>query len=107
LSDDREQRLARNEAFFRETNEMLAKEGGTNTGGRADFICECSRSGCVDRLTITVGEYEAVRETSERFVVVTGHEDPSLEVVVERKPGYTVVEKIGAAAVIARETDPR
>jgi hypothetical protein len=42
-----------------------------------------------------------------RFVVHPGHEDPSIEVVVERYTAYFVIEKQGEAGDVARITDPR
>lgn len=105
-SDDRAQRLAKNEAFFRESNEQLEKEA---SGPRSTFdcICECSRRGCVLRLKILKVEYERVRARSDHFAVVPGHEDTSIEVVVEAFPNYLVVEKRGKAGDVARQTDPR
>jgi hypothetical protein len=85
-------RAARNEDFFRESNELVLEEGR-----RPDFVCECSRRGCVTRVVITRDEYEHVRERGNRFVLAPGHEDLSVEVIVERHPSYVVVEKIGAA----------
>ena len=35
------------------------------------------------------------------------HEDPLVDLVVDRRNGYVVVEKVGEAADLAREQDPR
>jgi hypothetical protein len=107
LVDDRDERLAKNESFFRETNEFLEEEAVARGRIAADFICECSRTGCVDRLPITLAEYENVRRDGDRFIVVPGHEVLSIERVVQIEGGYVVVEKIGKAGEVARETDPR
>ena len=57
---------------------------------------------------MTAAEYEAIRAESTRFAVVPGHEDPEIESVIERYPGYLIVEKRDAEAQeVARETDPR
>jgi hypothetical protein len=105
-SEGREERLAKNEAFFRETNEQLERDG-SDPDSTFDCICECSRRGCVQRIEISRGEYERVRADSRHFVVANGHEDISIEVVVERLPNYLVVEKHGDAGDVARQTDPR
>jgi hypothetical protein len=42
----------------------------------------------VDRAT-----FEVVRENPLRFLVVAGHEQPDVESVIERHPGYLIVEK--------------
>ena len=107
MPDDREQRLAKNETFFRETNESLQETAIARGAEHADFICECSARGCVERLPITLGEYEKVRMDGDHFIVVVGHENPAIERVVQAHDGYLVVEKLGAAGDIARESDPR
>jgi hypothetical protein len=105
--DDRARRRARNEAFRRETNELLEREAVGWHERVFDCICECSRAGCMARLTVTTMEYERVRASGDHFVVARGHDDPSIEVVVESFDGYVVMEKRGEAGEIARSTDPR
>ena len=98
-------RLAKNETFFREANELIQLE---RPGWmQQQFMCECSIRGCVDRVVLTRPEYERVRAEGDRFFVVPGHENAEIEVVVERFPDYLVVAKIGAAGEYSEETDPR
>jgi hypothetical protein len=109
----REERLARNEALFREVNERVAEVAThfieVETKGEAvEFTCECGRRDCAEPITMTVAEYQAIRAESTRFAVIPGHQLPEVERVVERHPTYVVVEKGDAEAQeIARETDPR
>jgi hypothetical protein len=105
--DDREQRLAKNEDFFRKSNEILEREAVVWGLERCDFICECSSRGCVNRLDLTRAEYERVRERGDQFAVAPDHEDLSVEEVVERHPTYLVVRKHGEAGAVARNEDPR
>jgi len=105
--DERSRRLARNEVFFRETNDLLVREALGWHERKFDCICECSRLGCMVRLAVTTTEYERVRASGDRFVVARGHDDPSIEVVVESFDSYVVVEKLGEAGEVARKTDPR
>lgn len=56
---------------------------------------------CVTMLEIAPSEFEAVRANDRRFVVVPGHVDPEIEVVVEQRGGYVVVEKVDAAGEVA------
>jgi hypothetical protein len=105
--DDRPTRAARNEVFFREANELLERESVERGRRWQDFICECSWPGCLERLALEIGEYEHARQRGDWFVVKPGHEDPAIEVVVERHPDYLLVEKTGEGAVIARAEDPR
>jgi hypothetical protein len=83
---------ARNEDVFRRTNEIELEE--SRSGVREpEFMCECSRPGCVERVHITLEEYEHVAPL---------HVDASIEVVIEQHTSYFVVEKLGAAGGEAR-----
>jgi hypothetical protein len=107
-----EERLASNEALFREVNERVAEissqyEVETDSGA-VDFTCECGRADCSEPMTMTIAEYEAMREHATYFGVVPQHEQPEVETVVARHPRYFVVEKREPdAQEVARETDPR
>lgn len=106
MGDCRAERLAKNETFFRHSNELIARDA-SRLATLSDIICECSSRGCMERLELTNREYEHVRSRGDWFVVAEGHEDPSIEDVVERHGGYIVVEKEGRAKVIAEADDPR
>jgi hypothetical protein len=107
------ERLAKNEALFREVNERVAEVAANfiDVETRSDpveFTCECGRADCAERIVMTMLEYEAVRALPTRFAVVPAHEQPEVETIVERHPSYVVVEKQdGDAQKVARETDPR
>jgi len=107
--DERVRRLAHNEALFREVNETVGRLAATHgtDSHRYDFLCECSDQRCVQLVTLSLGEYEAVRARGDRFAIVAGHEAPEIERVVERHERYAVVEKLGEGAVIAHQLDPR
>ena len=100
--DSRQLRAARNEVFFREANELVEREGVERGSYSRQFICECSVTGCLERITLTIEEYERVHSNSAWFMVVPGHEDPSVESVVEDHERYLVVEKHGPAGDEAR-----
>jgi hypothetical protein len=108
-----EERVARNEAVFREFNERVADMAASfdpqreGDALRIEFVCECGNLDCLERLTLTRTTYEQVRSDPRRFVVAPGHEDTEIERVVARLEGYTVVEKIAEAAEVAIEHDPR
>jgi hypothetical protein len=110
---DHDQRRARNEALFREVNERIV-ELETGLGGYdqedpllVGFVCECPREDCGETIEVTRGQYEAVRSSPRRFLVLPGHEDCDIAHVVERHENYLVVEKEGEAGEIASEQDPR
>jgi hypothetical protein len=111
--DARQRRRARNEALFREVNERIVEVSrglagyGEDDSLLAGFVCECSREDCTEPLEVTHARYEAVRDDPRRFLVLPGHEDATVDRVVERHAGYLVVQKFGEASEIARERDPR
>jgi hypothetical protein len=108
----REERLAANEALFREVNERVAEVAEnyvvTEPHSAVDFTCECARAECLETMMMTIAEYEAIRAHATHFGVVPQHEEPEIETVIERHPSYSVVEKREEdAQEVARETDPR
>ncbi len=108
MEREHEQRVARNEARFREVNEGIARgrwPGEEDAPG--GFCCECAQLGCAELIELTLREYEQVRACPRRFIVRTGHDLPEVEQVVETRPGYVVVEKVGEAGRVAAASDPR
>jgi hypothetical protein len=107
--DERDHRLARNEAAFREVNERIQSAAAAHAidDHLFEFLCECSNVDCTLLLPLTLAAYERVRSDSAQFVVAPGHELPEVEEVVFRGEGYQVVRKFGAAAELAEESDPR
>ena len=104
---DREERLALNEALFREMNERV--EERVVATGREDepfvVVCECGNIECLERLRLTVAEYDAAHAHPAQFVVVEGHVARDVEDVVARNEVYVVVRKRGRAGEIAAELD--
>ncbi|HVM17847.1 MAG TPA: hypothetical protein VM290_09725 [Gaiellaceae bacterium] len=109
MDDDRQRRLAENEALARDVNEVVERVAGSwfREEERLGFRCECSRAGCRSHVALTRGEYESVRGDALRFVVVPGHENAEIEREVGRIREYLIVEKRGAGADVARASDPR
>jgi uncharacterized glyoxalase superfamily metalloenzyme YdcJ len=107
----REDRLARNEALFRNVNERVRELAGSFASSAAQepvaFVCECGSADCAASVELTIGEYERVRADPAQFVVVSGHESPHVERVVERHEHYDIVRKHVEEAQIAIDTDPR
>ena len=107
--DVREQRLAQNEALFREVNEKveaIAAQHGDDDHVY-EFYCECSNQDCTLQVPATLASYEAVRARPTRFLVFPQHALPDIEEVVERKKDWWVVEKKGEAASYVARLDPR
>ncbi len=101
------ERIARNDAVFRAANEGIRDAAlRYDVRERVPFVCECAEERCTEILRVSLDEYERVRAHPTRFLHAPGHEEPHTRVVAE-EDGYVVVEKLGAAADVARETDPR
>jgi hypothetical protein len=109
--DERQRRLALNEALFRQVNERLEELNETfaEFTGTLDLICECSETGCAERLRVRPEVYERVRSDPLLFFVVPGHEIEDIEDKTgEGGPGYEIVRKRGSAGMqVANATDPR
>jgi hypothetical protein len=106
--DGAEERIGKNEAIFRNVNEQIeASHLPADTEKLTAVCCECARLGCDALVGVTIATYERVRADPRRFLLAPGHEIGGAEVVVEDDGSYIVVEKVGAAARVARATDPR
>src|SRR5262245_55442018 len=108
--DERERRLGLNEAMFREVNERVEDMNQTfaSVTGSFDIFCECGDLACTDRITVPMSVYERVRGDSKHFMLRPGHEDPTVEDVIETHDVYVIVEKGGVEVErVAEETDPR
>jgi hypothetical protein len=105
----RQQRVAKNEALFREVNERI-EEVNEKFGddSPADFLCECGDDDCTAPISMTLAEYEEVRSDSTHFAIAKGHEAADVERVIATNERYAVVEKFAREAErIAVDTDPR
>lgn len=96
-------------AAFRAANERLqAAADAIGLTLRLPFICECPDPACMELVSLTFDQYEAVRTHPRRFFTTVSHEQiataAGAAVLVEEHPDYVVVEAIGAAGVIADES---
>ena len=108
--DERTQRIGENEILFREVNERVESlnEAFNAFTERFSIVCECGQLSCVERISMTLSEYEAVRADPTTFAIVPGHEIPDVETVIAERGEYAVVMKhAGGPAELATEEDPR
>jgi len=100
---------ARNEELFRTVNERIesVRQNVPASDPSMDFLCECDNVDYVEKVSLTLSEYESVRAVATHFIVLPEHTDPQLEHVVSANDRFAVVEKEGAAARDAEENDPR
>lgn len=105
------ERTGENEALFRELNERLKerKEDDSAWALPSEWICECADQECTERIEMSLFEYEDLRSEATHFAVAPNREHvfSDVERIVEKREDYWVVEKLGEAAEIAEETDPR
>ena len=106
---ERELRIARTEALFRDVNERIAETADRFDAGEAEFVCECADTGCVERVPATLDQYEEVRADGTTFMLVPGHEIPTVERVVKRPHRrFAIVEKFNRVVVrTVRRLNPR
>lgn len=106
-------RAARNQSMFRDANERIrAAMPELQFAEPLPFMCECPEPRCTTIIGLGTGEYESVRADAARFCVAPGHEVcmiDGVEVarVVERREGFTLMEKVGLAGKIARQLAER
>jgi hypothetical protein len=107
--DEREVRIARTEALFRDVNERIAETAQRFDSDEAEFVCECADAECTERIEATLDQYEHIREDGTQFLLVPGHEDTRIERIVERpRRRLAVVKKFnGIVARTVRRLDPR
>jgi hypothetical protein len=104
-----EERIAYNDATFREANERVraaADELGLGDG-LLPFICECADPSCTDVVLLDRDAYTGIRADPRHFMNVPGHERVALGAirVVETHRAYIVVEKTGHAGEVAEALD--
>lgn len=108
---ENERRKAFNEAVFREVNERIETlQSAFAVAERVplNLVCECDRLDCADQISVHLETYERVRSESALFLVRPGHEDNSVEDVVDSGGDYLIVRKrSGGPREIAQQTDPR
>lgn len=111
MSENREARIAANEAVFRMVNEKIedVNVAFATISDSFTIVCECGDIGCDRQLDVRTRAYEDVRADPTLFLVVPGHEIADVEDVVAHYDGYDVVRKRsgGRAAAIVAATDPR
>jgi hypothetical protein len=98
-------RAARNQALFREVNERVKEvnEPFGDAVATPEWVCECADASCIETITLTMDEYEALRSNPTHFAVApdASHVFFEVENVVGQTEHYWIVEKIGTAAAVA------
>jgi hypothetical protein len=95
------------QAFYRDVNERIASISRDLGTQKLEILCECGTPSCTERVRIDAMAYDSVRGEPTHFALITGHQDQAVEDVVRTCDGFLVVANYGAAATVARRTDPR
>lgn len=100
MPNNKMDRLAENEAVFREINEDIKDwekagkpEERNYHSTKVGFYCECSDPACKENIEITPAEYEDIHIRRKQFILKPDHEFNEVEDVIEENEGYVVAEK--------------
>jgi hypothetical protein len=98
-------RAARNQSLFRTVNQRIDEinEAFRLVLEDADYVCECASDHCMERIPLTVDEYNDVRRIPTHFLVKPGHVYPEFERIIQENGTHVVVEKFGVAGKAAIE----
>ena len=105
--DLREVRAAEDQSLFRAVNDEIERLNRTFAEFEpyGSWACECASTECMERIEMTLTEYEELRADPTHFAVfpAEGHVLADMERVVGRNERYWTVEKVGVAAARAAE----
>jgi hypothetical protein len=84
-----------NHDVFRRANErLLAAVGDRIDDSRPiPFLCECLDAECRSTMQLSIEQFRDLRESGNRFAIVTGHPMLDRERILEVDDGVTIVEK--------------
>jgi hypothetical protein len=103
-----QRRQAENEVIFRGINEKVStelvaikdtaeEEGLSDLVPEIDlpvlFYCECSDENCRLRISLKPSIYAELHKNRSQFIVLPGHEVPTIEKIIYKNENYLVVEK--------------
>ena len=105
-----QRRAAKNQSLFRAINERVNDSHKTHDLWLtlSDWFCECPGYTCTTRVALTPQQYEAVRANPTHFIVAPNKEHlvPDVELVIQQRERYWVIEKVGGGAAVAEQPNP-
>lgn len=102
------ERVARNDAIFRQANEGIREAAQEYAASDAiPFVCECAEPECRELVRLQIAEYLAIRAKPRWFLNAPGHDSAAgpWGTVVQEHDGYVVVEKLGEAGEIVEQLE--
>jgi hypothetical protein len=108
LLEARQARFGKNQSLFRAVNEQVESLIGVRPAGSpVSFFCECANPDCGSQIDLSLADYEAIRQYSTQFFVLSDHVYPDVETVVDERGSFVIVDKFGAGGRVATESDAR
>jgi hypothetical protein len=97
------------QCLIRDANEAIERLNvKLNTDAvRLELRCECGDLACLEQISPTHAEYEAVRAYGSRFIVVVNHENPETAAVISQNESFAVIDVVAGDAryqALARHT---
>jgi len=91
----RDERTADNQRRFNTANDRLGElvQERVPEEERIPFLCECADELCLERVELSLGEFEQLHENENVYVIVPGHPRVSGEVILQRQKRFEQVEK--------------
>lgn len=91
----RDQRSADNQRRFNAANERLGElvQERVPEEERIPFLCECADERCLERIELSLGEFEHLHENENVYVIVPEHPRVNGEVILQRQERFEQVEK--------------
>jgi hypothetical protein len=85
----------RTQDVFRRANERLLDAVSDRVDGQRPipFLCECLDPSCRGTVNLTVAQFRRLRETPNRYAIVSGHPTLDGERLIATKGDVSIVEK--------------
>jgi hypothetical protein len=97
----RARRLRQNEELMEELNRRMERmideirdEADADRDAPIAFLCECSHLDCRERVHLEPSLFERIHRDPDVFVLVSGHEIPDIERVVDQMHDFLIVRKL-------------
>ena len=104
MDERHQQRIASNEARFRDMNDNLVRHlEAFDDPESYQVMCECALLNCEDTVEISREHYRTVRAQPCWFVVLPEHVLQAAEAPVSKDAGYWVIEKLDVAGKRAKD----
>ena len=91
------ERIARNDATFREANEQIERAAEPLGIEPIPFLCECADDDCLGRVDMNLADYDDIHRDRSQYAVLHDHQIVDGEKVVEERALYDIVSKAALA----------